>query len=128
MKRYEIPDGTEVAGFYVRTVRTGPLVFVSGTTSLDAKGRVVGRDAAAQTHASMRKIGKALKSAGASFKDVTRVTIYCTDIRDMKPISEAFARYFSKTRVASTLVAVSALAVPGLLVEIEATAVLADGT
>ena len=117
-------DGTEVVGFYARAVRTGSLVFVSGTTSLDAKGRVQGKDAAQQTAVTMRKIESALKSAGARLNDLTRLTIFVTDIRDMGAVSKALEKVLKGTMVSATLVAVSALAVPGLLVEIESTAVV----
>jgi 2-iminobutanoate/2-iminopropanoate deaminase len=117
-------DGTEVVGFYVRTVKNGPFVFVSGTTSLDSKGRVQGRDAAEQTIVTMRKIDAALKSAGARIKDLVRLTIFVTDIRDMGPISKALGRALKGTSVSATMVGVSALATPGLQVEIEATAML----
>jgi enamine deaminase RidA (YjgF/YER057c/UK114 family) len=113
------PDGTEVAPFYVRAIRSGPFVFVSGTTSLDAKGRVQGKDAAQQTKVSMRKIESALKSAGSRLADLTRMTIFVTDIRDMAAVTKALRTALKGSVVTSTLVAVSALAVPGLLVEIE---------
>ncbi len=118
-------DGTEVAGFYARTVKSGPLVFVSGTTSLDFKGRVQGKDAGEQTLITMRKIEAGLRSASASLKDLTRLTIFVTDIRDMGAVTKALAKVLKSSAVSSTLVAVSALAVPGLLVEIESTAVVA---
>jgi enamine deaminase RidA (YjgF/YER057c/UK114 family) len=124
MAKKLFPDGTEVAGFYVRTIRSGPLVFVSGTTSLDAKGRVRGKDAAAQTRITMQKVATGLKSAGAKMGDLCRLTIYVTDIRDMRAVSGALAKSLKGSVVVSALVAVSALAVPGLLVEIEATAVV----
>jgi enamine deaminase RidA (YjgF/YER057c/UK114 family) len=124
MAKKLFPDGTEVAPFYVRAITSGPFVFVSGTTSLDAKGRVQGRDAAQQTTITMRKIEAALKSAGARLTDLTRTTIYVTDIRDMAAVSKALGKALRGSIVTSTLVAVSALAVPGLLVEIEATAVI----
>ena len=124
MAKKLFPDGTEVAGFYVRTIRSGPFVFVSGTTSLDAKGRVRGKNAAEQTTITMRKIETGLKSAGARFGDLVRTTIYVTDIRDMADVSKALGKALKGSVVTSTLVAVSALAVPGLLVEIEATAVV----
>jgi enamine deaminase RidA (YjgF/YER057c/UK114 family) len=117
-------DGTEVVGFYVRTVKNGPFVFVSGTTSLDSKGRVQGRDAAEQTTVTMRKIDAALKSAGARMKDLVRLTIFVTDIRDMGPISKALGRALKGTSVSATMVGVTALATPGLQVEIEATAMI----
>ena len=124
MAKKLFPDGTEVAGFYIRTIKSGPFVFVSGTTSLDAKGQVQGKNAAEQTTISMRKIEAGLKSAGARLADLTRTTIYVTDIRDMAAVSKALGKSLKGSVVTSTLVGVTALAVPGLLVEIEATAVV----
>jgi len=124
MAKQVIRDGTEVAGFYARAIKNGPMVFVSGTTSLDAKGRVQGKDAAEQTVITMRKIEGALKSGGASLKDLVRLTIFVTDIRDMGAVTTALAKVLKRSVVSSTLVAVTALAVPGLLVEIESTAVV----
>lgn len=126
MAKEVFPDGTEVAGFYVRTVRSGPFVFVSGTTSLDPKGQVQGRDAAQQTTITMRKIEAGLNAAGAKLGDLVRTTIYVTDIRDMGAVTSALGKSLKGAVVTSTLVAVSALAVPGLLVEIEATAVVEE--
>ena len=124
MAKKLFPDGTEVVGFYVRTIRSGPFVFVSGTTSLNAKGQVQGKNAAEQTTITMRKIEAGLKSAGARMADLVGTTIYVTDIRDMAAVSTALGRALKGSVVTSTLVGVSALAVPGLLVEIEATAVV----
>jgi 2-iminobutanoate/2-iminopropanoate deaminase len=124
MAKKVFPDGTEIVPFYVRTIRSGSFVFVSGTTSLDPKGKVRGKDAAEQTTVTMRKIEAGLKSAGARLADLTRLTIFVTDIRDMGAVSGALAKSLKGVKVTSTLVAVSALAVPGLLVEIEATAVV----
>jgi 2-iminobutanoate/2-iminopropanoate deaminase len=118
MAKKLFPDGTEVVDFYVRTVRSGPFVFVSGTTSLDAKGRVRGRDASQQTAVTMGKITAGLKQAGV------RLTIFVTDIRDQAGVSKALGKALKGSVVSATMVAVSALAVPGLLVEIEATAVV----
>jgi enamine deaminase RidA (YjgF/YER057c/UK114 family) len=117
-------DGTEVVGFYVRTVKNGPFVFVSGTTSLDSRGRVQGKDAAGQTTVVMRKVDAALKSAGARLKDLVRLTIFVTDIRDMGSISKALDKALKGSAVSATMVGVSALAKPGLQVEIEATAMV----
>lgn len=124
MAKKLFPDGTEVAGFYVRTIRSGPFVFVSGTTSLNAKGQVQGKTAAEQTTITMRKIEAGLKSAGARLADLARTTIYVTDIRDMAAVSKALGKSLKGSVVTSTLVGVTALAAPGLLVEIEATAVV----
>ena len=126
MAKQVFRDGTEVVGFYARTIKSGPFVFVSGTTSLDAKGRVQGKDVAQQTLITMRKIEAGLKSAGATLRDLTRLTIFVTDIRDMGAVSKALGKSLKGSVVASTLVAVSALATPGLLVEIESTAVVRE--
>ena len=72
----------------------------------------------------MRKIESGLKSAGATLKDLVRLTIFVTDIRDMGDVTKALAKVLKGSLVTSTLVAVSALAVPGLLVEIESTAMV----
>ena len=124
MAKKLFPDGTEVVPFYVRAIRSDPMVFVSGTTSLDSKGRVQGKDAGEQTTITMRKIEAALKSAGARLKDLTRLTIFVTDIRDMGAVSKALGKALKGSVVTSTLVAVTALAVPGLVVEIESVGVV----
>ena len=124
MAKKLFPDGTEVVPFYVRAISSGPLVFVSGTTSLDSKGRVQGKDAAEQTTITMRKIEAALKKAGCKLSDLTQMTIFVTDIRDMGAVSKALGKALKGSVVTSTLVAVSALAVPGLVVEIESMGVV----
>lgn len=126
VQRSHHPDGTEIADFYVRAIRTGPFVFVAGTTSLDASGAVQGADAAAQTRVTLQKIDRALQSAGAGMADLVRLTIYVTDVADGPAVVEEIARAVVRP-IVSTLVAVTALARPGLVVEIEATAVIADG-
>jgi 2-iminobutanoate/2-iminopropanoate deaminase len=97
---------------------------VSGTTSLDSKGRVQGKDAAEQTAITMRKIEAALKKAGCKLSDLAQMTIFVTDIRDMGAVSKALGKALKGSVVTSTLVAVSALAVPGLVVEIESMGVV----
>ena len=124
MAKKLFPDGTEVVPFYVRAIRSDPMVFVSGTTSLDSKGRVQGKDAGEQTTITMRKIEAALKKAGCKLSDLTQMTIFVTDIRDMGAVSKALGKALKGSVVTSTLVAVSALAVPGLVVEIESRGVI----
>ena len=124
MAKKLFPDGTEVVPFYVRAIRSDPMVFVSGTTSLDSKGRVQGKDAGEQTTITMRKIEAALKKAGCKLGDLTQLTIFVTDIRDMGAVSKALGKALKGSVVTSTLVAVSALAVPGLVVEIESRGVI----
>ena len=124
MAKKLFPDGTEVVPFYVRAIRSDPMVFVSGTTSLDSKGRVQGKDAGEQTTITMRKIEAALKKAGSGLGDLTQLTIFVTDIRDMGAVSKALGKALKGSVVTSTLVGVTALAVPGLVVEIESRGVV----
>ena len=124
MAKKLFPDGTELVPFYVRAIRSGPFVFVSGTTSLDSKGRVQGKTAGEQTTITMRKIETALKSADCRLADLTQMTIYVTDIRDMGEVVKALGKALKGSVVTSTLVAVTALAVPGLVVEIESMGVV----
>ncbi|MBM3645095.1 MAG: RidA family protein [Alphaproteobacteria bacterium] len=124
MAKQLFPDGTEVSTMYVRTIRSGPFVFVSGTTSLDPKGRVQGNGAAEQTRITMQKIERGLRQAGATLKDIVRLNIFVTDIRDMTAVTGAIQKALKRTTITSTLVAVSQLATPGLVVEIEATAIV----
>ena len=127
MQRTHHPDGTEVADFYVRAIRTGPFVFVSGTTSLDSAGNTQGATAAEQTRVTLAKIETALGKSGATMYDLVRLTIFVTRIADQAEVSAALAKALPGP-VTSTLVAVAALVKPDLLVEIEATAVTTDPT
>lgn len=83
-----------------------------------------GKNAAEQTTITMRKIEAALKKAGCKLSDLTQMTIFVTDIRDMGAVTKALAKALKGSVVTSTLVAVSALAVPGLVVEIESVGVV----
>lgn len=124
-----IGSGTEweaVAG-YSRAVRVGRFVLVAGTTAGMEDGRPIGGDdAAAQTREALRKIGIALDEAGASLHDVVRTRMYVTDIARWEAVAAVHGEVFSEIRPASTLVEVSALVEPGLLVEIEADAIVGD--
>ncbi len=101
-------------------------VYIAGQVSLDADGALVGGDdAGAQAEQCLAYIGRALAAAGAGPVDVARVTVYLTDIGDRAVVAEARARFFGDHRPAATLFEVSALALPELLVEIEAVAVVA---
>jgi len=115
-----------VAG-YSRAVRVGNVVEVAGTTAVDENGQVVGaNDPYQQTRFILAKIEKALASAGASMKDVVRTRMFVTDISRWEEIARAHGEVFREIKPASTMVEVTRLISPELLVEIEATALIND--
>lgn len=110
---------------YSRAVRIGDTIHVAGTTATDERGRIVGADDPyAQTIQALRNIERVLVQAGATMKDVVRTRVFVRHITDWERIGRAHGEVFREIRPASTMVEVSGLVDPAMLVEIEADAVL----
>lgn len=120
-------EAAQPVGPYSQVVKAkaGQIIMVAGQVAFNKKGEMVGKgDAAAQTRQIMKNMEACLKAAGATFADVVKVNTYVTDMRTKDEVLKVRQEFFKGNKPAGTLVGVETLAYPGLMVEIEAMAII----
>lgn len=116
-----VPGLAEPISHYTDAVRFGDLLFVSGLTPTDEHNNIVGGDdVAAQARQVLVNLDRVLKTAGATFADVLKVTVFLLDVNDRRAINPVRQEFFGNAKPASTLIEVRGLAIPGMKIEIEA--------
>jgi 2-iminobutanoate/2-iminopropanoate deaminase len=117
-----VPELNPPISHYTDAVRFGSLLFVSGCAPVNQALELVGDDVALQARSVFQNLSLVLAAGGCSFADVLKVTVYLTDVDDREAVNEVRKEVFGESRPASTLIGVSALALKGMKVEVDAVA------
>ena len=124
-KEVIIPANVHQSRGYSHAIKVGNIIYVSGETGMDLEGNIVEGDCGAQAHQALENMKRVLEAAGASMRDVVKLNYYFTNIaEDLSKIADAYGKYFGRHYPAATAVQVGSLAYPGLLLEVEAIAVI----
>ena len=124
-EEYRVEGLAEPISHYTDAVRAGNLLFISGLVPVDGEGKLVGEgDIAEQTRQIFRNMQLVLEAAGCGFDDIVKVVLYLLNVDDRPAINPVRKEFFGEARPASTLVEVSALAMPGAMLEIETVAAI----
>ena len=122
-EEFRVEGLNEPISHYTDAVRFGDLLFISGLAPVDEHLELVGGDdVAAQTRQLFENMDRILKTAGASFADILKVTVYLTDVNDRQAVNVVRQEFFGDARPASTLIGIAELVVPGMKIEVDAVA------
>jgi len=119
------PENVHQARGYSHAIKVGNTIYVSGQIGMDLEGNIVDGDCAAQVNQAFENMKRVLEVAGATMQDVVKLNYYFVNIaEDLHKIGDAYRQYFGRHYPAATVVQVGSLAYPGLLLEVEAIAVV----
>ena len=119
------PDNVHRARGYSHAIKVGNTIYVSGQIGMDLEGNIVEGDCGAQAHQALENMKRVLETAGATMQDVVKFNYYFTNIaEDLPKVGDAYRKYFGQPYPTGTAVQVGSLAYPGLLLEVEAIAVV----